>query len=798
MPRFSPTESEKRRRKKPTEEEDYYREPKRGASVWSVLWFLFMLPIRFIRVMTKGTNVLIVWPLRLFLGMAFFGVVFLVVLCLVYGTLAMRYDMSDVMKMPERTVVLDRKNREIGRLHGENREVIPLDKIPPYLKDAVLIREDKRFYDHGGVDFIGVARSLVQVAKHKRTTQGASTLTMQLARNSFALKEKSFHRKFLEVALAKRIEATYKKDEIFQAYLNRIFWGHTYLGISSAARCYFGKEPADLTLSECATLAGIIYGPNEFSPIKNPEGAKRCRDLVLDSMLSEGKITHAEYVQAKESPIVVHPPASRSEENYAMDVIRRELERVLDEEDIQLGGLVVSTTLDLDLQNAAVDALNQKLGSMEKIKGYAHPTKEAYGSMTKEARATKSPRYVQGSVVVLDNTSGATLVMVGGRDAEESKFNRAIQARRQIGSIYKPIVYAAAFEKGLSSESSVSDNPLVPGEISKAGRWSPRNSDGKYLGNQPAWFGLVKSRNTMSVRIGQYAGMDNVIRFSRLAGFTSPISPTPASYLGTFDATPFEVAAAYTTFGNGGVRPTPYVIERIADSKGDSVYFSTYTATRVFSERAATQVTRILERVTQPGGTAGNMKSMGFTKPCGGKTGTTDNYTNAWFVGFTQNLTGCVWIGLDRPQKIINQGYGSVLALPVWAEVMKAAEKSGYPCGPLRMKAGEKLGAVLICRESGMLAHAGCRRAKTAYAENLLGTVPKDLCSKHALEAEVLDDDETSESSGQPVRGVEILDDGGAVAPMPSGGVRGAEVLDDGGDSPAEPDMSAIPAEVVD
>lgn len=745
--------------------------PKKGASVWTVLWFLITLPFRIIGLLTKSVNIFVLWPLRLLLSFAFVGVLAGVALVFLYGSLAARYDMSEVLKMPERTVVLDRKSREIGRLHGENRESVKINQVPYYLLDAVITREDKRYYSHGGVDWIGVARSVAQVAKHKRATQGASTLTMQLARNTYNLHAKSLHRKLLEVALSKRIEATYSKDQIMEAYLNRIFWGHTYLGISSAARCYFGKLPSQLTLSESALLAGIIYGPNEFSPIKNPEGAQKVRNLVLDSMLADGKIKNEDYQKAIHDPIVVRPPQSRSEENYAMDIIRRELERILEEEDIQLGGLTVRTTLDLDLQNEAMDTLNKHLSQIESRKGYPHPTKAAYEKLPREVREKQQTAYIQGSVVILDNATGATLVMVGGRDAEESKFNRAVQARRQIGSLFKPFVYATAFQRGLSPQSGISDNPLRPGEVARAGRWSPRNSDGRYMGVQPAWFGLVKSRNTMSVRIGQHAGMDNVIHSTQLAGFSGKINPTPASYLGTWEATPSEIASGYTTFANGGVRPTPYIIENITDSDNRVVHFAKFTSKRVFSERAANEITRILEKVTQPGGTAGQLHSLGFTKPAGGKTGTTDNYTNAWFAGFTSSLTGCVWVGMDKPQKTIDRGYGSTLALPVWASIMKTAEKAGYPCGALRLKAGNKSAGVLICRESGQLAHGGCRAARTAYAENMLSHSPTGLCTKHPMVAEIVNDDDSNQISE---RQAEIVgDDTDTGPPEPAHGETG-------------------------
>lgn len=739
--------------------------PPKGSSLWRTFWFIILSPFKLIGFLTRNLKFLIAFPVRILLSLVFVGILVGIILSVFYGTLASRYDMSEVVKMPERTIILDRKGREIGRLHGENRESVDMDRVPYYLFDAIIVREDKRFWDHGGVDWIGVARSLKQVIDHKRATQGASTLTMQLARNTYNLRERSLHRKLLEVALAKKIEASYSKKEILEAYLNRIFWGHTYMGLNTAARCYFSKTPEQLTLSESALLAGIVYGPNEFSPVKNPEGAKKVRNIVLKSMLEEKKIDLPQYEAALQEPVVVNQPRSRSEENYTMDIARRELERILEEEEIRVGGLIVQTTIDLDLQNAAIDALNKQLNTLEKAKGYKHQTKVQYESQPKETREKTTPRYIQGSVVVLDNVSGATLVLVGGRDAEESKFNRALQARRQIGSLFKPFVYATAFQRGLSPNSGVSDNRLVPGEVAKAGRWSPRNSDGRFLGTQPAWFGLVKSRNTMSVRIGQFAGMDNVIHSAQLSGFSGKITPMPASYLGTWEATPYEIASGYSSFANGGVRPTPYFIETIYDSNKRVLHFNQYSSIRVFSERAANQVTRILEKVTQPGGTAGHMKSLGFEAPCGGKTGTTDNYTNAWFAGFTSSLTGCVWVGMDQPQKTVDRGYGSTLALPVWAAVMQAAKEHEYPCGNLRMKAGVKGGGVLLCRESGMLAHSGCKTARTSYVETMLNQVPSGFCQKHALEAEVVGE---GEETGERAVDAEVIYDPGTAPHEPS------------------------------
>lgn len=682
--------------------------------------------------MTRNAKSFIIWPLRLLLAFAFAGIFAGACLVFFYGTVANRYDISEVLKMPERTIVLDRKNREIGRLHGENRLRVKLDEVPPVFIQALLAREDSRFYSHGGVDWIGVGRAVNQLIKHKRATQGASTLTMQLAKTTFNHQKRDINTKLVEIALAKRIESTYSKDQILEAYINRIFWGHTFMGLASAARGYFNKAPSELTLSECAMLAGIIYGPNEFSPYKNPKGAQEVRDIVLRLLKDDGKITEADYQNALKEPIVTNKPQSRSEENYAMELVRRELDSILEDENIRLGGLIIRTTLDLDLQNATIDSINKHLGKLESSKGYKHPTRAQFLAMPKEAREKTRPDYVQAACVTIDNANGALLVVVGGRDAEESRFNRAVQSRRQVGSLFKPFVYTTFFEKGYSPSTVVSDGPIRAGEIPGAGKWSPHNSDNSFRGMQPASYGLVKSRNTMSVRIGHMAGLRNVIDHARLAGFQGKIAVTPATYLGTWEASPLDVASAYTVFANGGIRPTPYIIETIADSEDQTLFYSRKTSRRAFSQRAANMTSSLLQQVTQPGGTAGQLKSMGFKAPCGGKTGTTNKYMNAWFAGYTSSLTACVWVGFDRQRTIVERGYGATLALPIWADIMIKAEKEGYPCGAIRTSPGSHNRSVQLCRESGQIAHTGCIAAKTAYYETMPGvTPPSKMCTKH-------------------------------------------------------------------
>ena len=653
-----------RRTSRPSPKEEYEDNPEREEenrparagtmrrprfTIFGALLFVLLMPFRFIGSLTRNIRWFICWPLRILLGCCFVGIVIGAILVFLYGTISNRYDISEVKSnIPERTVILDRKNRTIGTLHGENRKRVSLQEVPPVFIDALLLREDNRFYDHGGVDWIGVGRAFAQVLKHKRATQGASTLTMQLAKITYNHRERNLHSKLTEVALAKRIEATYTKDEILETYINRIFWGHTFLGIAAAARGYYDKEPRDLSLAECATLAGIIYGPNDFSPIKHPEEAKKVRDIVLGLLKNEGKITEVQYQASLAEPIVTRTPQSRSEENYAMGLVRRELDAILEEEDIRLGGLVVHTTLDLDLQNATLDAINKHMDALEARKDFKKhlaslqakrekrgilknklTTKAEYEASLaawkalpaeqKEKTQPPMPNYIQSAAVVMDNATGALLAVVGGRDAEESKLNRAIQSRRQTGSLFKPFIYATFFQQGNSADTRISDDRIAYGEIRGAANWSPRNSDGTYRGMKPASFGLILSRNTMSVRIGNRAGLSNVIQSAQLAGFHGNISRTPALYLGTWEASPLDIASAYSVFANGGVRPTPYIIDHITDSQGQPRFAITKSKRTVYSQRAANITSSIFSRSASPEARQAKLPRWALNPPAAAK-----------------------------------------------------------------------------------------------------------------------------------------------------------------------------------
>jgi penicillin-binding protein 1A len=597
-------------------------------------------------------------------------------------------DISNLNEVPERTQVYDLRGRLVGVLHGENRIFIPISEVPPAFKEALLAREDNRFYEHQGVDWFGVLRAAFRNVREGDIVQGASTLTMQLARNRFALSGKNFQRKIVEAFLSRRIEARYSKDQILEAYLNIVYFGSGQYGLEQASRTYFEKPARALSLGESAMLVGIIRSPNRYSPFRNPEGAVAEMDMVLDRMVETDRLAPAAAVAAKQMPPAIRPPARRNPaDSWSMDVIRKELELILDAHNIAEGGLRVFTTLDLDLQKAAEDGLEEHLGAQERASGYSAPTRAAHTAALAGLAAGQEPPepgYLQGAVVVLDNGTGGIRAMVGGRDVKQSRFNRATQAKRQVGSLFKPFVYTAAFEAGLSPGAALDDGPIRPGEIAGASRsWRPQNSDGTFGGMTPISVGLARSRNTMAVRAGNIAGLPRVREMADRCGLATGIPNYPSVYLGSFECTLRDLTSAYTAFPNRGVRPRPYVVTEIQDRYGRRVYLATFTATPSFSPRAATTTSRMLEAVMRPGGTAAAALARGVDFPAAGKTGTTDNYRDAWFVGYTGLLTAGVWVGFDERNRGLAQGYGSRLSLPVWVKVMRTAKEAGYQLGSL-------------------------------------------------------------------------------------------------------------------
>lgn len=605
----------------------------------------------------------------------------------IYVWRASQFDLKGVGEMRERSTVFDMDGKVWGRLQGENRVPVKLAEVSKFFVASLLAREDTRFYSHWGVDPRGILRAIVRSAQGQQ--QGGSTLTQQLARNSYTAlgQRKSMDRKLLEIFVSFRIERQYSKQEIMEHYMNRIYFGSGVYGIEMASKAYFGKPAADLTLGEAAMIAGIIRAPTKASPLYDIDRAKAERDSVLDRLATsdcedirtQHGITPEMLAAAKKQPLkVLATRRSSSQENYAMDMVMRELDVILDDAIQDDGGLKIYTTIDPNLQDESQKSLDRLLAKIEQRPGYSHPKKSAF---TAEARKAELPTdYLQGSVVVMDNRSGGIRALIGGRDYRESKFNRAIEARRTVGSTFKPFVYAAAFARGLEPGSEISDGPIQPGEIDGGTGWRPENSDDKFNGMLPVEEGLIRSRNTMTVRVGNYAGLDSVTGFAARVGL-GEIPRNPQSYIGNFGATPKEMTLAYTVLANGGLRRQGYLIERIDNADGEVLYRAAHASYRAAEPRTCSATTAALAEVFERG-TAVAAKTMGWTKPAAGKTGTTDDYHDAWFIGYTTSLTCGVWVGLDKPSTIVPKGYGSTIALPVWVDVMKRADPGKYPAEP--------------------------------------------------------------------------------------------------------------------
>jgi len=651
---------------------------------------------------------------------------------LFYGAWAQTFDMKKVGEMPERNTVFDVDGKIYSRLAGANRLKVSLNEVSPLFIAAVLTREDARFYEHKGIDWKGILRALVHDVLSGSAKEGASSITQQLARNSLPLGGRTISRKLLEAMVALRIEHQFTKQQILELYINRIYFGTGCYGVETASQAYFGKNASKLNLSEAAILAGLIRSPNRFSPLKNPQGATMQGNAVLDRMVALKKITPAQAEQAKIAKITPHPKRLPFiQENYAMDAVQRDLNQLLTQDQIDHGGLSIYTTLDPAVQNAAQQALETQLTKIEHQSNFHHPLKASY-QPPENGEGDSSMPYLEGAVVTIDNATGGIRALVGGRDYAQSKFNRALApTNRQVGSAFKPFVYTIAFTHGLLPGAAISDGPIQPGEIEGAGNWSPGNSDGTYGGVLPCSYGLIHSRNTMSVRVGQFAGLDSVKKIANTLGLSQNVPHGPAIYIGSFETNLKDLTAAYSAFPNAGVRKQAYIIERIDDQRHKPIFRAAHISAPALDPSAAWMTSQLMEQVLTSG-TAASARSLGFRLPAAGKTGTTNDYKDAWFLGYTSTLTCGVWVGFDQPTTIIPHGYGAALALPVWTQVMNRAADH-YPAKPLQPTMS--IQRATVCSISNQLATTGCQAAGTAYDIDLpIDKVPTAACQIHGGE----------------------------------------------------------------
>lgn len=654
-----------------------------------------------------------------------------------YQRLADSFDLTKLDDFPAISEVFDCTGMRYSRLAGEVRYVVPLSQISPNFVNALVAREDSRFHEHHGVDFAGIVRAAIRNMKAGDVKEGASTITQQLARNTFDLGEDRWRKKFVEALLALRIEKSLTKDQILEAYANRIYYGIGLYGVETASRACFGKSASELTLSEAAILAGLIRSPNRLTPLEDTRTALAERNQVLARMEELKMITPNEAKAARGEPMPLSkrlPP--RVQENYVMDAVMRDLAILLSKDIIDRGGLKIYTTIDRRLQLIAEDSVKTKLTEIESAKGWPHPTFAqtlesqivSFAPSGTTEKANESP-YIQGALVAIDNETGGLRAIVGGRDFKDSPYNRALLAKRQIGSTFKPFVYATAFERGMTPGTLVDDGPIKEGDIAGlATAWSPENSDGSNDGMQPASLGLIRSRNTMSVRVGEFATRGAVRTMAAKAGMEN-VPDIPAIYLGAFETTLKSLVAAYTMFPNEGIRRQPYIIERIEDRRGKTIYKAARAEIRCISPGVDFVMNDLLRDVILKG-TATAAKQLGLTIPAAGKTGTTNDYKDAWFIGYTSRLTCGVWVGMDRPQRIASKAYGSKLALPIWVDFMQNASAWKYIAQNFVVPGNLK--PTNLCHVSGAVATDECHAAGSAYDAQLPDVmIPATFCRDH-------------------------------------------------------------------
>jgi penicillin-binding protein 1A len=627
----------------------------------------------------------------------------------------------------------------IAEFASERREIIPLERVPPQFIRAILATEDRAFFEHDGINL----RRLVSAAWHNLVTgsrgQGGSTITMQLSRNLFLTPEKQFVRKFKEMILAHEIEEMYPKDRILEMYVNQVYFGSGAYGIESAARMYFGKPATDLTLPEAALLAGIIQAPSRQSPRVSMQAALDRRSTVLQNLVEVDAIGRDAARQAAATGIDLAPPRRvEGADSYFTEYVRRQLERQLGTDAVWLGGYRIFTTLDPELQRTAEEAVAKHLDAIEKTLGPDKTRRATWLAQREEALAAGDSSaflepddgpvtpYLQGILVSVDLDTGGIVAMVGGRSFQESKFNRVTQSLRQPGSVFKPFVYTAAVRNGFPVSYVVDDRPLsMP--MGNGETWTPENFDRRFRGPVTLRHALTNSINVPTVRLMFDVGIQAVIDYARDAGITSELLPYGSLALGAADLNPMEVLRAFTVYPTYGTRITPIAITRVEDRNGNVIRSYTPARTRVLSEQEAYIITTILEDVVEKGTGRYGVRGQGFEWPAAGKTGTTNESTDAWFVGFTPEFITLTWVGFDRKQRIRYNGTGGVLAAPIWTDFMKVAHEGleipedGFP-------EPSGLEHVDVTTRTGMLAAGFCGMA--AYSEIMIpGTEPQHYCN---------------------------------------------------------------------
>jgi len=549
----------------------------------------------------------------------------------------------------ETTHIYDIKGKQLASIHGEaNREVVPLDKISPHLKRAVIAIEDSYFYSHQGVNVGAVARAFSQNFNHGRTVEGGSTLTMQLVKNLFLSPKRAFSRKVAEAVLALRIEQIFKKDQILELYLNQVYWGHNTYGVQTAAQTYFAKPASDLTLAESAMMAGLIQSPEALSPLVDLKAATLRQHDVLHRMVELKWITPQEEAVARKQPIKLGKRTSfqSSEMPYVTDAVVEELTKKFGRDAVLKGGMRIQTTIDSRLQRIGEDTARRWIQTLNYEGVYAD----------------------QMAIVSVDPRTHFIKAMVGGINYKKSQFNRAMNAQRQPGSSFKPFIYYAAFASGkYTPDSTVYDSPVNYPDGNET--YSPRNYDGTFAGAITIRKALEISRNVPAVKLGQEVGLNKVIEICRSLGIKSPIDPVISLPLGAVDLTPLEMAGAYATFASNGWYSDPTLIVQVTDSSGNVLLDNTPKPRLVLDSWAAASLNDTLQGVVS----RGTATAAQIGRPAAGKTGTTSSERDIWFVGYVPQLATAVWVGNDNYRPLGYGATGGHFVAPIWRDYMQQA-----------------------------------------------------------------------------------------------------------------------------
>lgn len=599
--------------------------------------------------------------------------------------------LAELTPRPQATIVYDVHGKPAFTFFQEQRLDVPLDRVSPLMIEAILAVEDQRFYSHRGLDPVRIVGAAVKNLRAGRILQGGSTITQQLARNSQLTSRRTFERKIREAALASRLEQRYTKRQILEAYLNAVYFGDGYYGVEAASRGYFHKSAMDLEAHEAALLAALVRSPANDEPCASPKRALARRNLVLRLMAAQHRISPAAHQAAQARPIPGREHRADgaaalvdvdSSGLYFKEELRRRLVAQFGNERVLRGGLRVYSTYDPNLQHLAEQAVSTRLAQIAKVSPKA--------------------RDLQGSLVAMDPKTGNVFALVGGRDFRESRFNRATQARRQAGSAFKPVVFAAALERGFAPGTLLRD--LDTPIFAYGPAWLPA---GEHERNEYTLRRALKvSSNRAAAQLMQQIGTSTTVYYAQRLGIESPLPMVPSLALGTGEVTLLELTTAYTAFANGGISSLPRLYTRVENSEGKPLYFNEERHTRALSEATAYMMSSMLSDVLS-GGTASGARAAGFRLPAAGKTGTSDDYEDAWFVGYTPHLVAGVWFGLDQPTPIMSRGFAGTVAVPAWARFMKAATAGAKPEWYAMPPGLEK---VAICPLSGARATDACRQ----------------------------------------------------------------------------------------